>query len=191
MTVATPLSSTTVIPTTSFAEDMRQQVAILQHMADCITERGFCISVNAENRYSDRPQFLFSFMTGGFREMTREWGHRRGHTPLIIHVAHGKSSVPPDEYAEALTDPLYFSCVIEPLAKLRPIMVAIEIVAEKTTMHGPIGKTLQYYEDSDKISIRGNSRLQLETLVNILNMPQHRKILLHPVRKPKKVKTNG
>ena len=175
---------TTVIESGTFAEDMRQQTAILQHMADSITERGWCVSIVDVNKYTTMPGFLYPYLGGGFSRMNQEWGDRHGMTPIMIHVFPDRPVSHLTDYQSALFDPLHFHLEIEALARLRPITVAIEMTATKVDSVSPPTQSLCFVEKPGSILVRGRGRMQLETIVNILNMPVHREILLGKVRRP-------
>jgi hypothetical protein len=155
-------------------------------MAESVAVNGFCVCVGGENRWARNPTFLYNFLAGGFNQMLKQWGENRGHTPLVVYVSavdKGKA----ESYTEVFNNPLFFSVTFEKLAKLRPLAVAFEMVSFKKEPNVTTDRLI-WTEDTSTITVRGTTRIGLETMVNILMAPQNRKILLSPVRKPKKQK---
>lgn len=162
---------TTVPPRSIVAAAERQALLIVKMAKQCET-MGYFFALHGLNgeAINDKP---FGYFVGGMGAYVETWARNHGRKYIRINVFH---------YG---TDKMHFKFRILRTARLRPIIVALEMFGRRRT---GTEKTwtgsgmLDCHERSNFFEVSGKGTDALEIACNVLNMPHHRAILTRQYR---------
>lgn len=160
----------------TFSEALEDQLAIMRAAAQSIEKRGYAVLVHNCYGPDMAEPFGFGYLNGGFSKFTYTWARTNRSRHLIIDVVYNRVRERPTRWREVFDKPFSFQLHIPNLKVYAPIFAVLELMAIQVKDNRG-GKRLHYDKATSYTSVRGEDKDQLDVLLKILNMPQHRAIL--------------
>jgi hypothetical protein len=175
------------VPT--FTEALDAQVALMRDIAQRVDARGWGLIVHRLNMDGRTPSHLYKFLSGGLQQFIIDYSSEAGMRPVLVHVWPDKwmlgdwkalDKVPTT--VEALALDITFTARFDNLKHFGPIFAALELMSaeqidNKQTATKGAGPLVRL-ETPTYVEFRGRGKTALQVLVRVLDMPQHRKLLM-------------
>ena len=169
----------------TFQGAIKVQCDYMLGQAQRVQERGYCVILSNLNPdlQPETLKFPYGYMSGGFSNMMRTWNSKRGTHYLSVYV---RLLEPEKMFDGGLT----FKCDIPNRFWSRELIASLQVVSKfrkwvKTTDPDRNRKYIwrghglfQLDEGTETYEVVGANKAALESFLRILEMPQHRKLLL-------------
>jgi hypothetical protein len=153
----------------TFEQAMALQCAIMMTEARRIDMRGYAILRCGLNQDATNNQRIYSYLSGAFEQFLGDWDIANKKRHVLIFLRTPKDNT------------INFHFRVPTVKSHRPLLAALEIMAMKVSRSEswtkPRGAVLTVLAMSNQCQFRGFSADALKTVLNILDMPQHRAIL--------------
>ena len=163
----------------TFEDAVQSQCALMMTEARRVMERGYAIMLTGFNRDADNNERMFGYLHGGFDEYLKQWNATHKHTYLLVTIAKAQPS--------AVESGFVASFRVPKIKKFQPMIVAFDLVSANSSRRHHTqrdrSKTFIYFDMTDNVEYRCYDKASLQIALNILNMPQHRMILVKPGRR--------
>jgi hypothetical protein len=167
----------------SFTEAMETQLQIMRGLVEQLDRRGYCLHIGSRNNDARDNKYLYKYFSGSIKDFLRTWseGRRRKRRYPIFITVHIEGD------AERWMDGDFsFVVKIPDRHHFQIINLALEYVsreagkgrnADRTILANDAG-LLTRHKMSDTIQYRGRNKASLRLLLGVLEMPDHKAILL-------------
>jgi hypothetical protein len=184
----------------TFTEAVQLQTQIMLNVARRLDEKGYAVILYNLNRDGENERYLYNYLGGALPRLLDDWARykwgsgplAKRRRPVIVHIhpdpIHWEAVL---STGKVMEHPFTFTCSIPNRVHYREIHATLELMSSKrkhrwrgeaqgTGVLVRVGKmrTTEKESASDSLEYRGSTKDALEVLLRVLEMPQHRKILL-------------
>lgn len=177
----------------TFASMVAAQAQILMHASKRLDTHGYLVTIGGLNKDGKDNRFGFGYMIGGLHEMARAWAKAKNVETVIVNVWPDDSDISAiREDGKPLDHGFHTNVVLRPVRRYKPIISSLELFSAKMEALDPEKRkrklktgvryrsgtgVLTMTEQTDNVAFYGPGRAALETIMRVLNMPDHRHLL--------------
>ncbi len=187
--------------TTTYTEALETQCKIMLNIARRLDEKGYAVIVHRLNTDAAHNGFAYTYLLGGLNKYLSEWADKDAEgqsratrkRPIIVDIwpkvkEYDKAAMKWDEFdispwrlGKMLSTPFTFRCQIPERVRYKELHSSLQLmsaVVKGRNAYTTAQAALLAVRVSGCVEYKGDSKSQLQILLSVLEMPQHRKILL-------------
>jgi hypothetical protein len=154
----------------------RRQTAIMEAAIQRLEDKGYLITLHGLNRFAEDDRYLYRYFLGALDDWVLTWSKKQGRRFIVVRVF-----PQPKDNQSPLDGKLTFAFRVRRLVVYRPLIATLNLMSQQKARRSSETRGTGFLlgiQGSDYCEYRGTDRSALKTVLNILEMPQHREILL-------------